>query len=161
MNLNQRWLYALAVLIVAALFGVNRMGGTQPDAPHRAPPSHSQQQERPQPPPAESTSAPSKASAPSGEVVWSHGQGGAAQNAEHHWRKHGREFPEFHSAAEYEAGALAFIYMPPAGTLIKERSNGDTLYYDPKTNTFAVADRQREPRTFFRPSNGRAYWDRQ
>ncbi len=75
--------------------------------------------------------------------------------------KHGREFPEFHNAQDYEHGAQAFITTPPAGTLTKHRDNGDTLFYDPATNTFAVADRRGEPRTFFRPNNGRAYWDRQ
>jgi filamentous hemagglutinin len=137
------------------------MGGTAPDVPQSAPPTYKQQRDRPQPPPAESTSAPSKASAPSGEVVWSHGEGGSAQNAEHHWRKHGREFPEYRSAAEYEVGALAFVRAPPPGTETKHRGNGDTLYYNAATNTFAVADCDGEPRTFFRPNNGRAYWDRQ
>ena len=94
-------------------------------------------------------------------LVWSHGHDGASANAEGHWQKHGREFPEFRSAQDYERGAQAFIATPPAGTLTKQRANGDTLLYNPATNTFAVADRRGEPRTFFRPNNGRAYWDRQ
>jgi filamentous hemagglutinin len=94
-------------------------------------------------------------------TVWSHGHDGANANAEGHWEKHGREFPEFHSAQDYERGAQTFIATPPQGTLTKRRTNGDTLFYNPATNTFAVADRRGEPRTFFRPNNGRAYWDRQ
>jgi len=94
-------------------------------------------------------------------VVWSHGHNGGSANAEEHWQKHGHEFPEFHSAQDYERGAQNFIAAPPAGTLTKHRDNGDTLFYNPATNTFAVADRRGEPRTFFRPNNGRAYWDRQ
>jgi filamentous hemagglutinin len=94
-------------------------------------------------------------------VVWSHGRDGAARNAEEHWEKHGGEFPEFHTALEYERGALAFVTSPPPGTLTKTNDRGDTLFYDPASNTFAVRDAQGEPRTFFRPSSGRAYWDRQ
>ena len=97
----------------------------------------------------------------SGGVVWSHGRDGRARNAQEHWEKHGREFPEFHNAAEYEAGALAFVTNPPPGTLVKTDDRGDTLFYDPATNTFAVRETRGEPRTFFRPDSGRAYWNRQ
>ena len=105
-------------------------------------------------------SATPQAPSPAG-IVWSHGHDGTARNAEEHWLKHGRDFPEFRDAAEYERGALAFIHHPPAGTLIKHRFNGDTLLYDPATNTFAVEDGDGEPRTFFRPGSRRAYWERQ
>ncbi|HWA29970.1 MAG TPA: hypothetical protein VG867_02675 [Rhizomicrobium sp.] len=102
-----------------------------------------------------------RAASQSEGVVWSHGCDGSVQNAEQHWEKHGNEFPEFGSAEEYEQGALAFVTHPPPGTLTKTDDRGDTLYYDPATNTFAVKDARGEPRTFFRPRNGRAYWDRQ
>ena len=95
------------------------------------------------------------------QVVWSHGRDGPALNAEEHWEKHGSEFPEFHNAQEYEVGALAFVTHPPHGTLTKTDDRSDTLYYDPATNTFAVKDSRGEPRTFFRPDKGIAYWDRQ
>jgi filamentous hemagglutinin len=94
-------------------------------------------------------------------VSWSHGHNGSTQNTEEHWRKHGANFPEFHSAEEYERGALDFVHNPPPDTLTKRRANGDTLFYNPGTNTFAVEDRNGKPRTFFRPDSGRAYWDRQ
>jgi pyocin large subunit-like protein len=94
-------------------------------------------------------------------VVWSHGRDGSARNAEEHWEKHGGEFPEFRNAQEYEAGALAFVTNPPRGALTKTNNRGDTLYYDPVTNTFAVKDNRGEPRTFFHPDSGRAYWERQ
>ena len=138
----QRWV-ALLVVVVAAIVGVNRFGAT----------NHSAQ--APAAAPASSTNN------TTADVVWSHGHNGGSQNAEEHWEKHGREFPEFHSAADYEQGALRFVTNPPPGTLTKSRENGDTLYYDPATNTFAVKDRSGEPRTFFRPNSGRAYWDRQ
>jgi filamentous hemagglutinin len=132
---QRRWI-ALFVVVVAAAVGVNRYYATNHVTPAAA---------------AVSTA----------DAVWSHGQEGGNRNAEEHWEKHGREFPEFHSAQEYEQGALRFITRPPPGTLTKTRENGDTLFYDPATNTFAVKDRHGEPRTFFRPDSGRAYWDRQ
>lgn len=96
-----------------------------------------------------------------GSVVWSHGHDGNAENAEEHWTEHGREFPEFHSAEEYEHAALQFVQNPPQGTLTRHRDNGDTLFYNPATNTFAVSDSEGEPRTMFKPSSGEIYWDHQ
>jgi len=137
---QRRWI-ALFVVVVAAVVGISRFGGT--NGPALAPTNVS------------------TAASSSADVVWSHGHNGGSQNAEEHWQKHGREFPEFHSAQDYEQGALRFVTNPPPGTLTKSRENGDTLFYDPATNTFAVKDQSGEPRTFFRPNSGRAYWDRQ
>jgi pyocin large subunit-like protein len=95
------------------------------------------------------------------QIVWSHGHDGTAENAQEHWEKHRGDFPELGSAAEYESAAAAFVAHPPLGTLIKHRADGDTLLYDPATNTFAVSDAAGEPRTFFRPESRRTYWDRQ
>lgn len=130
---------AVAVtLVFAVLFGARQLSH---DGHIQMPPS-----------PVQSASTP---------VVWSHGRDGAAHNAEEHWEKHGSEFPEFRTALDYERGALAFVTSPPPGTLTKTNDRGDTLFYDPASNTFAVRDARGEPRTFFRPNNGRAYWDRQ
>ncbi len=101
------------------------------------------------------------AAEPAAQIIWSRGHDGASANAQEHWEKHGADFPEIHSAQDYERAAQRFVTAPPSGTLIKHRTNGDTLFYDPATNTFAVVDRAGEPRTFFRPNSGRAYWDRQ
>jgi hypothetical protein len=65
------------------------------------------------------------------------------------------------SADEYVAKAHAFIDSPPAGVQKAIRANGDTLYYDPKTNVFAVVDKQGAPRTMFKPREGMAYWTEQ
>jgi pyocin large subunit-like protein len=91
------------------------------------------------------------------EPIWTGGE----ENAEHHWQKHGGEFPQFATREAYVAGAHAFIDHPPPGTLTKRRDNGDTLFYDPGSNTFAVRAPGGAPRTFFRPDSGRAYWERQ
>jgi hypothetical protein len=57
--------------------------------------------------------------------------------------------------------AHAFVDHPPKGTLTLTRANGDTLYYDPKGNVFAVADKAGAPRTMFKPDEGAAYWEKQ
>jgi len=57
--------------------------------------------------------------------------------------------------------ANAFVHRPPPDAQIKHDARGDTLFYEPSTDTFAVMDRQGEPRTFFKPDNGARYWARQ
>ncbi len=54
-----------------------------------------------------------------------------------------------------------FIHAPPPGTQTLKRSNGDTVFYDPKDNIFAVMTNTGAPRTLFRPNTGAAYWQRQ
>lgn len=41
---------------------------------------------------------------------------------------------------------------PPSGTLTKVRPNGETVYYNPATNTFAVKRADGVPRTMFKPN---------
>ena len=89
--------------------------------------------------------------------IWSGGE----DNAEGHWRKHGDQFRQFHSEQDYVDGAHAFVSHPPAGTLTKHRDNGDTLYFDPASGTFAVQAPNGAPRTMFKPDDGTAYWERQ
>jgi filamentous hemagglutinin len=96
-----------------------------------------------------------------GTILWSHGHDGPGANAEEHWEKHGSEFPEDRSERDYVREANAFVHHPPPGTLTKHDARGDTLFYQPSTDTFAVMDSRGEPRTFFKPDNGSAYWSRQ
>lgn len=84
----------------------------------------------------------------------------ADDNAHYHFTKHGAEFGA-KTYADYMAIVHGFIHNPPPGTQTLKRSNGDTLYYDPKQNIFAVATKAGAPRTFFRPDNGVAYWQNQ
>lgn len=65
------------------------------------------------------------------------------------------------SASDYLAKARAFIGAPPAGTETVKRGNGDTIYYQASTNTFAVADRNGVLRTMFKPDDGPTYWAEQ
>lgn len=84
------------------------------------------------------------------------------ENAANHYWEHYSEFPELNSVDDYVKTANEFVVNPPPGTLTKTRPNGDTLYdtlyYDPGTNTFAVASPSGVPRTMFRPRDGFAYW---
>ncbi len=65
------------------------------------------------------------------------------------------------SADEYLMKVRAFTETTPRGTETVKRPNGDTLYYQASTNTFAVVDRNGVPRTMFKPDDGPAYWAEQ
>lgn len=65
------------------------------------------------------------------------------------------------SAEDYGAKIKAFTSRPPKGTETVKRANGDTLFYQAATNTFAVIDKNGVPRTMFKPDNGATYWERQ
>lgn len=84
----------------------------------------------------------------------------AAQNADYHFKRDGRDFGA-RNVADYVRQAHAFIDHPPHGTLKLTRRNGDRLFYDPAGNTFVVADRKGSPRTMFKPRDGLAYWEKQ
>jgi RHS repeat-associated protein len=86
----------------------------------------------------------------------------AVRNAFLHWMKHGGEFSGLQNAKQYVEEAAEFVTHPPAGTLSKLRANGDTVLYNPETNTFAVKTAAGAPRTMFKPSgNGMAYFNGQ
>lgn len=65
------------------------------------------------------------------------------------------------SADEYLSKVRAFTEATPKGTETVKRPNGDTLYYQASTNTFAVVDRNGVPRTMFKPDDGPTYWAEQ
>jgi hypothetical protein len=65
------------------------------------------------------------------------------------------------SAEDYAGRMKAFADNPPAGADTVKRPNGDTLYYQASTNTFAVVARDGTPRTMFKPDDGPAYWAQQ
>lgn len=96
-----------------------------------------------------------------GKPMWSSSRKGTAQeNAAKSFERNGEDF----GASDLDAfvkKAHAFVDHPPSGTQTIKRSNGDTLFYDPKGNVFAVANREGAPRTMFKPDEGAAYWDEQ
>jgi RHS repeat-associated protein len=73
------------------------------------------------------------------------------ENALDHFKKHGSDFPQYPNATQYAQGARNFVTNPPKGTLTKVRPNGDRLFYDPATNTFASQRADGALRTMFKP----------
>ena len=84
----------------------------------------------------------------------------AQENAQKHFERNGRDFGA-RSVEDFVAKAHSFVSQPPKGTLTLVRPNGDTLFYNPKDNVFAVATRSGAPRTLFKPDNGPEYWQEQ
>ncbi|WP_343553478.1 hemagglutinin repeat-containing protein [Pantoea sp.] len=72
-------------------------------------------------------------------------------NAYGHWDKHKQEFPELQNSKQYVEATHSFVNNPPQGTLSKVRANGETVLYNPQTNTFAVKTVDGVPKTMFRP----------
>lgn len=112
--------------------------------------------------------APRRSSAPAqgdsdlgGGLTWAaNSRHTAEDNARYQFDKRGGDFGLTDFKA-FVSKADAFVAHPPQGVLKMERSNGDELLYDPKSNVFAVADKSGAPRTIFKPSDGLAYWDAQ
>ena len=96
-----------------------------------------------------------------GEPIWSASKKFSAQsNAEYAFKRNGAAFGTRDLDA-FVKKAHDFIGHPPKGTLTLTRANGDTLFYDPKANVFAVANKDGAPRTMFKPDDGMAYWEEQ
>ncbi|TBR43811.1 hypothetical protein CBF23_003535 [Marinomonas agarivorans] len=85
----------------------------------------------------------------------------SVENAFGHFKKHKNEFPELQNAKQYVEATKKFLHTPPKGTLTKINSRGDTLRYNPSTNTFGVLSKDGSPRTMFRPKDGIDYWNKQ
>lgn len=65
------------------------------------------------------------------------------------------------SAQDYLDKVRAFTRQPQPGVETIQRPNGDTLFYQASSNTFAVVARDGTPRTMFKPDDGHAYWAEQ
>ncbi len=61
---------------------------------------------------------------------------------------------------EYVAGANKVIHSPDALHKI-EKEDGDDIYYLEASNEFVVVSTDGYIRTYFKPSAGKAYFDRQ
>ena len=76
-----------------------------------------------------------------------------------HFEKHGIEMG-FDTAAEYEAAASAVVNNKDA--LHKtEKEDGDDVYYLEDTNEFVIVSQDGYIRTYFNPSDGIKYYNRQ
>lgn len=88
-----------------------------------------------------------------GDKIWSEtNKKSPVTNVYDHWDKHKKEFPELQNSKQYVDAAHNFVRHPPEGTLTKVRKNGDTLYYNPSTNIFAIKNADGTPRTMFKPN---------
>ncbi|MBW8816126.1 MAG: hypothetical protein JF588_22140 [Caulobacterales bacterium] len=96
-----------------------------------------------------------------GKPMWSASKRfSAEENAERAFERNGKDFGAG-SLDAFVQKAHAFVAHPPKGTLTYTRKNGDTLFYDPKGNVFAVASKDGAPRTMFKPDDGPTYWEEQ
>ncbi len=76
-----------------------------------------------------------------------------------HFEKHGGEF-DYSTAEEYEKGASDVINNPEA--LFKtEAEDGDGVYYIEQSNEFVILSTDGYIRTYFKPSGGIDYFNRQ
>ncbi|MBQ9936608.1 MAG: hypothetical protein IJO70_12235 [Lachnospiraceae bacterium] len=81
------------------------------------------------------------------------------QYLDEHFEKHGSEF-DYENAQEYLAGANRVINDP--NSLYKtEAEDGDHIYYLESTNEFVVLATDGYIRTYFKPSAGIDYFNRQ
>jgi hypothetical protein len=94
------------------------------------------------------------------EKIWTDGRPqSSVRNALDHWNKHHKDFPELNNAKEYVLHSYSFIETAP---LKKVRPhNGDVMYYDPASNTFAVTDKDGVMKTCFKPLDGINYYNSQ
>lgn len=78
---------------------------------------------------------------------------------EQHYKKHGMEMG-FESMEAYEEAAGAVVYHPDV--LMKtEKEDGDYVYYIEESNEFVVISQDGYIRTYFNPSDGIDYFNRQ
>lgn len=83
------------------------------------------------------------------------------KNLASHFEKHGGEFDGLYKTAEeYEAGAARVINDPSALHKL-EAEDGDDVYYKEATNEFVILSKDGYIRTYFKPSAGKKYYDRQ
>jgi len=77
-----------------------------------------------------------------------------------HYNKHGREFGTI-TKEQYLQGVNDLINSTGPNILTKTEEDGDTLIYNTDTNEFAVITPDNIIRTYFRPTDGIDYFNRQ
>ena len=76
-----------------------------------------------------------------------------------HYEKHGKEMG-YTSAEDYLAGANEIIYNPES-LHKKEAEDGDDVYFLQETSDLVIVSTGGYIRTYFRPEDGIAYYNRQ
>ena len=82
-----------------------------------------------------------------------------AEYLQEHFEKHGAEFG-YASAEEYLAGANRVVASPDVLHKL-EAEDGDDVYYLESSNEFVIVSTDGHIRTYFKPDDGKAYFDRQ
>ena len=82
-----------------------------------------------------------------------------AERLQEHYQKHGIEMG-FASALEYEQAASAVVNNPDSLHKL-EAEDGDDVYYLEETNEFVIVSQSGYIRTYFQPSSGMDYFNRQ
>ena len=77
-----------------------------------------------------------------------------------HYEKHGSEFGNI-TQEQYLDQVNALMQSQNEEVLTKTRSNGDVMFYRETTNEFAVKTVKNVIKTYFKPSDGIAYYNRQ
>jgi hypothetical protein len=84
------------------------------------------------------------------------------QAFDEHYRKHGREFGHDLTPEDYLRRAQALRDAPAGGPILEaRRPNGVTTRFDRRTGDFLAFNPDGTIRTFFRPTDGQAYFRRQ
>jgi len=163
----------LAVLIVAALYfksaentedydasaktSIVETAVTTPDGPTDGPRDNQLSQGQPADPGTmEKTNKSSSKKDTEVEIVYEFRNRGLL---EEHFEKHGQEFP-YNTKEEYLAGANIMM-ANPAKLHKTEKEDGDDVYYLEETNEFIIVSGDGYLRTYFKPSKGKKYFDRQ
>jgi pyocin large subunit-like protein len=78
-----------------------------------------------------------------------------------HFKKHAAEFGNI-TKEQYLKGAQDLVSSKPGGNILtKVRPNGDTIFYNKISNEFAVKTSDGIIRTYFKPTDGINYFNRQ
>ena len=83
----------------------------------------------------------------------------SVEKMQEHFEKHGAEFG-YATVEEYLAGANRVVASPEALHKL-EAEDGDDVYYLESTNEIVFVSTSGYLRTYFKPDNGKAYFDRQ
>jgi uncharacterized protein involved in copper resistance len=95
-----------------------------------------------------------------GKPMWADNrQHTAMENLDYQFGQWGSGFGA-KDARDYAKKAIAFTSHPPARAEKLTRPNGDTLYYDKASNTFAIVRRDGAPRLFRKPPDGIVTWEK-
>jgi hypothetical protein len=91
-----------------------------------------------------------------GRKLW-----GQADTLDDHFRRHGADFGA-RNADDYAQQASDFFGRSRAGGLpTKIGPDGTVRVYDPASNTFGSFNPNGTAKTFFKPTEGKAYWEKQ